>query len=286
MKIIEKLFKDSFTLIRYNMILIQPLLIFFLVTGLLIKVVGETYTFESSIVATLGVGLLWTVFNAGWYNMIFECVKIPFDVDLPKADQAVTSLKLFKEFFPGVAMFFVPMLLGSIIYLVIISAIIAIAYYYGINYIGIPKDLVWDEVLKAGQSNSTMMAYISKLPETTINQIALWELLIMFVMFINFILNFIIMFWGQCVVAYQMKPVNAYKQSIKMVIKHPILTLTINISYSLALISSFFLSVIPFELFKFIGLFLYIFVMVYFTLMIFVYIEKQNNSIIRPDSNG
>lgn len=278
MEIIKNLFKESYELIKNNFVLVQPLLLFFIVSGLLMKLVGEAFTLKSSIVTALSIGLLWTVFNAGWFNMINQCVKTPYNNDLPKAERALNSLKLFKEFFPGVTVFFIPILLGSIIYLILISLIIAVFYYIGISFIGIPNGLVWDEIFKAGQSNTAMYAYISRFPQSTIKQIAEWELLIIIALIVNYLLSYIFMFWGQCIVVNESNPINAYIQSVKIVIKHPILTLAINISSAISLNITLFLSIIPMELVRFVGLILYILVMVYFTLMTFLYIEKQNNN--------
>lgn len=283
MKYIADLFEQTKELLRLNMMLIQPLVLFFILILLILMVISDKVNFKETpemsiqilVVAGLCAGLITVVFNAGWYNMFNKCVKTPINANLTKAEQAMKSLELFKEFFPGVALYFLPFFLGSLIYLALLAIIFLLAYNTGQSHIGIPEGVSWGKFVDAEESYKSVQDYLLSLPVDVKEKINLWSSLVMGAFIANYILNYLTMFWAQFVVIKNVNPVAALVESIKTVVKHPLRAFIISLSFAFALQVCFIIFSINFILFQFLGIIIYVFVITYFNLMIFLYLDKQ-----------
>lgn len=281
MDFIQNIYRTTFDLLKTNMVLVQPLILFFILAGIIFMPLGNDKNLSNILIVLLCVGLVSVVFNAGWYSMFHKCIITPPNPNLTKAEQTIKSLELFKEFFPGVALYFIPFLGGSLLYLALLVIIFIAAYNWGIEHIGIPLGIPWEQLFSADQTSESVRDFFNKLSPGVKYQIALWEVVVIIALLVNYLLNYLTMFWAQSIVFLKVNPVSAFIKSIKLVVQNPVRTFIISLSFSLCLQITFLISIVPFILLQFIGLALYILVIVYFNLLIFVYFDKKqlgNNS--------
>lgn len=284
---LNNLFKETFELLRNNMVLVQAFILFFIVLGLISLPIGNNTDARSMIVLMVCSILAGIVFNCGWFNMFYKCVKTPPNPNLSKAEQAVKSLELFKEFFPGVALYFTPMIIGSVIFYILHAIIIFIAIKIGLDQVGIPTGVTYDEIFQHRENPQDLSNYLHSLPKETILQLNTWTIIFLLTIPFQILLNYLTMFWAQSIIFLKVNPIKAYIESLKLVFKQPVTTFIISFSFAVSLFASMIMSAIPFIVVQFIGLILLILVYTYFNLLIFKYLEKEkidNNS--RADSIG
>ncbi|MGD9580831.1 MAG: hypothetical protein AB7V50_05630 [Vampirovibrionia bacterium] len=296
MNFIKTLFKETNQTLKDNNILIQPLILYLIAILVILMPISEKLANphdSTEIIKTLLIGLVCiilinVVFNAGWYNMLYTCIKTPINPNLNKSEQALKSLELFKAFFPGVALFFNRYLAGTLLYFAIILIIGLGAYSYGMENIGAPVGISWDIFSDPNQTYESMQNYILNLPDGIKLQIAQWELLIFAALISTFIINYLSIFWPQMVIVDNINPIRAFINSFKEAFKHPLRVLIIALSFAFCLKICFIIFSIPFILFPFVGIIIYVFTVSYFNLMIFKYLDTKqtpnNNS--RSDSIG
>lgn len=277
------LFSDTRQLLRANMVLIQPLILYFIVILLIMMPIGTlvekgiplSESYKTLLIVFLCIGLVSVVFNSGWYNMFHKAVKTPLDPALTKHEQALKSFELFKEFFPGISLYFPAFLLGSILFAAFIVFIFFSSISIGVEQIGIPTGIDWNRFFDPEQSVDSLKKYIESIPAGLQYQIVQWEFLFFITFMINFLLNYFFMFWAQLVIFMKLNFLKAFTKSLLLVARHPLRTLIIILSYSLSWKVAFIIFGIPFILFQFLGIVFIVFVMTFFNLMIFVYLEKQ-----------
>lgn len=286
MAFIKNLFKETKELLTNNNILIQPLILYLIAILLLLMPLSEKLTSplgHLDILKTLTIGLVCIiliniVFNAGWYNMLYTCIKTPENPNLSKSEKAMKSLGLFKAFFPGVALFFTRYLFGTLLYFAVILIIIFAAYSYGMEVIGAPAGINWEIFTDPEQTYETLQNYILTLPDGIKLQIAKWELLIFTALLATFIINYFSTFWAQIIIVSDVNPVRAFIKSIKEGLTHPLRVIIISLSFTFCLKICFIIFSIPFILFPFFGIIIYVFTVSYFNLMIFKYLDKQQTT--------
>jgi hypothetical protein len=287
MEYINRLYNETLQLLKKNMVLVQPFILYFIIFGLVITPASSNPGIKSTTVSLVSIFLVSVVFNAGWYNMLYKCVKTPVNENLSKSEQAMKSLSLFKEFLPGVALYFKDFLCGGLIYVALLAIILLGTLNIGLDQIGIPIGVSWSDFAEAARDQETVQKYLQSLPAGTYYQLAKWNFLIMVTTFIIFLLNFLTMFWAQSILFIKINCVRAYIMSVKLIFRHPIRSLNIGVIYALSLNLSFLVFAFPNILIKFIGLTLLILTITYFNLLIFKYLDKQNlNHHSRTDSVG
>lgn len=283
---IKELFSKPYCLLRHNILLFQPLWCFAVLLVLVMPEGAKTAS-KPFIFLLMAVGGLFCAFLAGWFNMFSKIVassdKLP-ETPEEKANYLAVSLK---EFFPGVGQYFLKVLLGVILYLILLFIMLNIAGIVGAKCFGYPHSFTQAEFLKASINQQSALKFVHKISTQDIILIYKW----FFLTFGSILfLAYITMFWLQSVIAGDKNPVFAYIESIKIILKDPIMTFIMFIFYSAALIISAVLYMIG--TFNFviqtIGLIIFTFVVIYFTMMMFVYFEKyrKNNSNPRTNSFG
>ena len=280
---IKALFQKTHEKFRYNAVLMYPLLTYLIVALMILMPLGgheedamvEPASFNTVIVILLCIGLITVVFNAGWYNMFLKCVKMPDNPELSKAERVIKSFDLFKEFFPGVALHFLPLLLGTLLYMCLVGILFFGTYTIGVEKIGIPIGVDWGRFIDAKQTYESLQSYINNLAPGILYQMNLWVLLIFAAMIIHFFLNYLTMFWAQIIVYLEVNPVRAFIKSLKLIFAHPLRTLIMNFSFALSLQVCFIVFSIPFILFNLAGMVFYVLIIIYFNLMIFIYLEQE-----------
>ena len=290
--IIKELFSNTLKLVKYNIVLVQPLLIFFFILTLLLSPVftsGKNILNSGpGIVMIVSIAGLICAFTAGWFSMFHKSIEILSKPSPTREERATHTVDLFKEFFPGVGKYFAKIvlgiLLGFILYFVIVAVTILIGKTTGISH-GVSLSS-YDSIKKILESFDD--THLSK-SHSKITIIAV---------IIRFIFLYLTMFWMQAIISADKSPITAYIESVKTVLKNPLATLTIFLSnfgslFVLCLILSV-LNTTKLNSENFLGfiiqfsgqIFLFM-IIIYFTMMNFLYFEKystKNTGISRPHS--
>lgn len=233
-------------------------------------------SYKTLIVVFLCIGLVTVVFNSGWFNMFYRVVKTPLNPEHSKHEQALESFKLFKDFFPGISLYFVPFLMGSLMVSAFSFFIFYTSFTIGLEEIGIPIGIDWGRLFNPEESVASLREYVENISPGLQFQIVQWEFLFFATFVINFIVNYLLMFWAQLIIYTKESFLRTFYKSLTLVARHPLRTLIIILSYSFCWKVAFIIFGIPFILFQFLGIVFIVFIMAYFNLMIFIYLEKQN----------
>ncbi|MFA6990123.1 MAG: hypothetical protein WC197_08655 [Candidatus Gastranaerophilaceae bacterium] len=276
---IKELFVKTFKLVKYNLILIQPLLIFMLLFGMLVNIIsGTVKTGPALIVLIVSFVGLFCAFLAGWFSMFHKCVQNSMNENIDELQMTEKSLKLFHEFIPGIGKYFIKVLLGGILYVVLYYLFLQLAGYIGQHYIGFPAGITQQSLVQASYSEAKSVEFVNKLSSPDKILLVKNYLLILFT---TGIFSLITMFWLPAIIADDKNPFSAYVTSFLKVFQKPFQTMAIFVSYWLASSIAIFINILGTNNFiiQFLGLILYVFVVVYFITMIFLYYEgySKNN---------
>jgi hypothetical protein len=257
-----------------NMVIVQPLLFFFFILGILIS--PETLSGGASIaglIMIISVIGLFCAFLAGWYSMFHKSIEYVDKFNLPPEEKAINSLGLFKEFFPGVGKYFPKIVFGMIIYGLLSIILLIIIEIIGDAVIGFPESISADHLMKALSSNEESIKFLNKISPADKIKIFQWDLLGLIAIGL---FSYLTMFWVQAVISNDKYPAKAYWDSIKTVFKNPIATMVIHSSQWVSIVgicivsSAYSMNIIV----QFFMLMILILVVVYFTLMSFLYYER------------
>ena len=285
---LKELYIKTFKLIKYNIILVQPLLIFMLLFGLVINIIaGASKTGPAIIIIILSLVGLFCAFLAGWFNMFHKCVQNSFDENITEKEMAENSPALFKEFTPGVGKYFLKVFVGLIIYVVLFYLFLTFSSYLCEKFIGFPQSVSKTDITQAVFSESKALEVLNKLSKHDKILILKWNLVILFS---TGVFSFLTMFWLPAMIAENKNPFSAYLASLVKILQKPFQTLIIFISYWMASTVAIIINALGANnfFFEFIGLILYVFVLIYFITMLFLYYERysKNNNSGRSDSIG
>lgn len=281
---INQLFLRSWHILKYNLILVQPLLLFFLLIGLATSHVNTNpLANKAGAVLMIAIFALSCAFISGWFSMLQKSLETS-DKNLSQEERAIYSINLFKEFFPGVGQYFPHILLGAILYFVLAFILINIVDFIGIKFIGIPHSLMKQDLTSVLVSDEMAKRVMSNISAADKVKMMKWYILTLGS--IGF-LNYLTMFWAQAVVIADRSFFKAYLESFKAVITKPVATFAIFFSYWISVIIASIICQIGVIniIFQFLGLMLMVMIVVYFTVLTFLYFGQyaENNSISRAD---
>lgn len=291
-RLINNIFLQAFSLVKYNLVLFIPFFLFLLVTGFVLLPLSSKSGGPSVFYILLFIiPALLAVFLSGWLNMFKACVEATTDGNLAESKRTEDSFLLFKEFFPGVEKYFVKIALGILNFIclfLLFNLFMRILEMVIISLLGgfdsFSQYDLWKYMSNAKEA-STFWDNISSSDRIKIYKIAGLEALITLCFF------YLTMFWIQILVIQEIYPIKALRQSFRTVIKDPVSTLLIFISgissILLVIFVSAILSINP--LIQLLSLILFVFVLIYFLMLTFIYLEKYGiqekiNSNSRPDS--
>lgn len=279
------LFSRTFKLVKTNLILVQPLLLFLFVIIMLVSPVISSNAFIPNYLAfifLISIFGLTCAFIAGWFNMFHKCITND-NPSLAQEEAAVESLKIFKEFFPGVGKnfnnIFLGIILGVILYFIFFILVSFLGSLIAEKFLDIPPELSQIDTTNIPKSRNDLATFVAKIPSNWI--IFSYSLFFAY----SFLFLYLTMFWAQAVVAKEKNPFQAYIESIKIIIKKPLNSLIIFVSYNL----SIFLISLLLELIKvynvaregfanfviqLLSLSFAVLFLVYFTMMKFLFFEK------------
>jgi hypothetical protein len=157
--VLKQLFSKTYYLVKNNLILVQPLLIFFLVISILLSPVTLSGGVNIAVIIMFAsVAGLFCAFWAGWYNMFHKSIEYTDRLNVTPEERAINSLNLFKEFFPGVGKYFLKIVIGFVIYFIFIMILFQIIQLVGDKVIGFPTSITTDELIKAASNGDKALA--------------------------------------------------------------------------------------------------------------------------------
>ncbi|EKE03649.1 MAG: hypothetical protein ACD_20C00172G0002 [uncultured bacterium] len=275
--IIIELFVKTYQLVKDNLILVQPLLLFLMLIAMVLAPVSMGGFNPAVLIVVVG---LYCAFCAGWYSMFHKSIKLA-GKELSAEEKATNTISVLKEFFPGVGKYFPRILVGFVVYVVLLIIVVnVIGDFVGAKYIGFPQSITSAELLQLFMNGEKSTEILNKISEADKMRIGLWNGLTFIL--ISFF-TYLTMFWSQAIVAEDKNPLIAHFESLKTVLKRPLTSLIIFTSYWGSIVG---ISILGTR--ESLGFFVHLLVLmiltltiVYFTMMTFLYFEKyrKNNSI-------
>lgn len=269
---IETLFRGSFNLLKHNMVLSLPFLAFWLIIGFVLISLTNGAARLFSLLLLLGIT---SAFISGWFNMFKRCVERPVNENQPEREQVEDSFYLFKEFFPGVGKYFVNILVGLMLFLLIFNFLMLLTENLSMHLLGNFESFSTEEMMKALQQPSSIQDFwksISDADKSKIITIALIELALTVLMI------YLTMFWAQFVVLKEVSPLKGFLSSIAITIKDFFRTFVIFVLNALLLGGVFLLSAVlglnP--ILRLVMILLFVYALVFYILMTFLYIERHS----------
>ena len=172
--------KKAFDIIRKNVIIIQPLILFFIVfiftTAALFQLIHKI-TYIVFLITNI---LLCTAFISGWFYMIKKTIEHNSKVENKEyksdKEEIEASLALGREFFTGVGDFFTPVTFTVVCYVAVYILIIFLSYKSGTYFLPY-ADVNWVEFMaKANSTPAEMHNYVASLSYNQLLSMNLWIL--------------------------------------------------------------------------------------------------------------
>lgn len=277
---IKSLFRRGFVFVKNNVVLTLPFFVFWLLLGfvLLPLATGAAQGIIFTLLLAFG---LKAAFLSGWLNMFKKCVETPIDQNTPDYKHTYDSFTLFKEFFPGVGMYFWKSLLGIIIVFVGFNFFMLLIELIIIPLFGSFNSFSHDELVKAMQSHEKAFEFwrnISPEDQSRIFKIAIVEV-IAAVGFLYFM-----MFWPQIIILKNSSAINAIKESFFAVKNDLAITFTIFFINFVMIIFIFFSGTVLIEnpLARLLLILLFVYALVFYVMVTFVYLEKRHADVLIP----
>ncbi len=277
-----KIFKQAAEILKDNVIIIQPLIIFWLIAGLVMDpfVQGQqTLQTNKGLFTLLTVFLLSSAFLAGWYYIIKLAVVRKNQAYKTPEEKALASISLLKEFFTGVGEFCIPMLLSIILYIVILFITVFVIYKIGVHYIG-HLDLN-DKTLKALYSPiSATDIQTAKdgliIPAQTVFYLK-WLLLFSIG---HYVFSFLSLFFGAVIVCDTKNPLKALYLNISFIVKNFLGAMAVFLFLAFLNLVLFFINIIFAQnmLLSILSLALFLFYVSYYMVLVFLYYDEKKEN--------
>jgi len=262
--ILNKLIPRAFNLLRVNLNLAMPLLMFLLLIVVIISPLAGINNF-----IRLAIVALISVFLSGWLNMFHSCIENSQNENLSDEKKTMDSLNLYTEFFPGVAKHFLKILGGFLLFVLIINLVEFIL----LKSVGKFQSISLESFFKPFNTQAEVMNFWNSINPA--DKIKLYKLAAYNMAFIT-IFSYLTMFWMHFVIVENKNSIKAFLLSVKAVLTDPINT-------SLMFLLSMFGTFIIFTFNAFLGanflgqlliLMLFVYFMVYYVMMTFLYFER------------
>lgn len=274
--------KKALDITRKNIIIIQPLVLFFIILTFTTSALSQlAYKITYIVFLTANI-LLCTAFISGWFYMIKKTIEHnkKAENDFYKDEKAETqaSMALGKEFFPGVGDYFPAVTFTVLCYVAVCLLLVFAAFKTGLRILPHP-DINWAEFMAAANSTpAEMQEYALSLNFAQLKAINLWML---YMGGIISLFNFVTMFLFPAVYDKKEKfflaPFYAFNRNLIFIFKHlagslGIIIFLFFLQIVLSLLSVVFSINIVFSIF---GLIVYFYFVVYAIVLIFLYYEER-----------
>lgn len=210
-----KTVKNSFILLKDNIVILQPLVLYVLIIGILIKPAMSMHVFNIySILLLISIFLFTIAFIAGWFYMAKVAISNRNIVYDSLEDKNIASLNLLKQFFTGVGEYFLPMALTIILYVVFFIAFSFIAYKAGLHIIGKPQFDIETIKYFSGMNPEELQKYLAaaSVSDKVIISFYNWSL---YFSFVSLLFSIITVFWFPIIFYKTKNPFMAYFYNIK-----------------------------------------------------------------------
>lgn len=269
------IFKKSAILLKDNLMVMQPLFIWALITMLVAMPLSAKKGIDIGIIFSLSIVILcFIAFLAGWYNCIKAVVANKNKVYETPEEKNKAQIEILKNFFPGVGEYIFPVGISVILYGLISYGLYALFVYFALNAfngVKIPKEFF----------DTSTPEQITKFIQTlSPEQIEVLTGIMLGGLGIYFMFSILILWFAPALFYSTKNPFSALIKAIVFTFKNLFASITIVvvmciinmfISFTNVLTGNNFLSIIPMML-----SFMYI---VYYVLTVFLYYEQaQNNS--------
>jgi len=268
---ILRLIRRAFVMVKYNMALTLPFLLFWLILGFMLTPMGSGG--GAAIYALLlFVGLL-AAFLSGWFNMFKKCTETSVDQNEPNDKRVSDPFYLYKEFFPGVGKYFTKIILGIVMIFLLFNILM-----FMLEVILMPMLATFDsfsreemgEALKGAEAITEFWGGISDSDKAKLIKIIGIE----FIFSILFI--YLTMFWAQLVILEENYPIKTLKKSVMTIIKDPARTSIIFFGNAIFISVINFISIIMAmnPLIKLVFILLLVYAFIFYVMMTFLYLER------------
>ena len=273
----KSLFLNSAKLIKRNLMVIQPLFFGVLIIMFAAKPLFTRNSMDTGFIITAIIMiLLIAAFIAGWYNCIKYTVSLNNKIYNSTEEIQKEQVTIIKQFFPGVAEYFLSVTAILVIYIGIawgLSFVIENIANKMLIAAAVPQNIVY--VINSGNQQE-IMNLLNSLNNTQI--FAIMKSLGLTALFV-FIFHYFVLWFGPALFYSSKNPVRAIFEGIKFLFKNPlqslvILFMMILINMFITVLTMIFgtgiLSFIPF-----LCLFFYI---LYYIVTVFLYYEQKTKN--------
>lgn len=277
-----KTIKNSFIVLKENIIIIQPLVIYMLLIGVLLKpLFFATSITLSAILLLICIFLSTTAFLAGWLYTVKVAIAQKDTVYNTPEEKSLASLSLLKQYFIGVGDYFIPITIAVLLYLALFAAFGFLAYKAGMHFIGKPEfDIATLKHLSTQSYNDVYTYFASeKFSDKRILSIYNWSL---YFSFISLFFTIITIFWYPTIFYKTKNPIMAFFSNLKFTfINFFDTTIVVLFLAFLNVALSLVNALAPLNIiFSVISLLLMFFYMSYYIILVFLYYAEktQDNS--------
>ncbi|MDX2085030.1 MAG: hypothetical protein SFZ03_06555 [Candidatus Melainabacteria bacterium] len=262
MKHLLQLMAQALGLLGQHLVLVYPILFLMLLLSVLMQPLGLPALEARWLLMGLLLFLLYAAFQAGWLHMVYRMViqaelrrrRSVASIDVPDLDDLPSLLlpggfRLFSDFFPGVAQFFVPMLLGALLHGLMILAVLLAIHLSVEQWVGYPPVLLqWVQMLQQVDAqvlesqehlNRLMSGFLSSLkalPDPQLDQLASFLSMVMAGLVFYGLLSWLTMFWPVFVMVRRLGVLAAYGRSVQQCLKDPLGVIGLGVAYLLTMV--------------------------------------------------
>lgn len=271
-----KIFKNSFLITKNNLILIQPLILFLLITSFSVlplqKLQQNAYGFY---LVLLNILLICSAFVAGWFGMIKKAVLNYRYKEMGVEYETNKDISLLKSFFPSVGQYFFPTCALGLLLSLITFVFIQVMAKIGLLLFSDISILVKTLEISA-KSVAEQVTFLNSLsPE----QVILLNKWLVFFMVTHFLFYVFLVFAPAIMFFKSKNPFVVLGQSISCVFKRPIVVMSVCIYLSfLGFIISGINALNLNLVFSLIRLFITLISIVYFVVVVFLSYEELFDS--------
>lgn len=284
-----KTIRSSFQILKDNLIVLQPLIFYLILFGILMQPVYAAGTFNlTTIILLFVLFMLTAAFGAGWFYIIKASVDMKDEIYAAPEDKGIAQLGLLKKFFTGVGEYFMPMIAALLLYFILIGIFVFISLKAGMHYIG-PVHLSPELTSSfAGSFKDTYELFASnKVPSDVQNKLFMWNT---FLSSISLLFSFLFMYYWAAIFYKTKNIFRALFLNFKFLFTHFIDSIIIIIFLSILNMITLMFSLlgslnIIFSIISFLVIFFYI---TYSVTLVFTYYDEKtkDNCDNRLDSIG
>lgn len=269
-----KLFKDTFGISYYNIILATPLVLFMVIVSMYLGFSKNTVdTLPEMFLSIFTLWVMFGAFLAAWFFMVKKAVKNSKSVFIMDEDQAKASFNLMKEIPTGIGSYFLSFLGFLIIFLVILILWGGIVYNIGQSVIG-GLNLDAAQMKEPIASIQELGVFIDSLSQEQLLKLSKWSFLIFIS---NALFSFLLMLWAPEILFADKNPLTALFKSMKKIFVKFLKSLKLFIyisclNFVLSFLNTFaILNPITY----FLMMIVYFYFIVYLVVLVFLYYERE-----------